>query len=208
MFQALAVGLVTSLFLQAGAARAEFYGDKKDFEDSRAAALSDDVQAQKTLARLYDTGVGVPQSTFSAYVWYQIAAFHADVYLTPALDYLRSRLTPVEAERAERIADSLFNEILARKREMLSPQHMPQPRAADWSGQTADGRPGALYSTSGLATSCVPCAPCKLAKGQPRYTWFDCLVHAQPDDPSESYRPPDDILEPGFDVQFGSALTF
>lgn len=71
--------------------------------------------AQNNLARLYETGRGVPKDAVAAYMWYLLAAGTGDPVMLSNRDRSGQRLTPNERAAAERLAQILQ-------------QHLPLPR--------------------------------------------------------------------------------
>jgi TPR repeat protein len=139
MIRMIAAGIAMALLLPADASLADFASGSAAYQagDYRAAydawhdaALSDDPRAQQGLGRLFESGSGVPQSIFTAYVWYQIADFHLDVDLTAKLAALRADLTAPELEEAERTAYAQSIEILAGK--FAPPQQRSEPKVEPW----------------------------------------------------------------------------
>ena len=80
-------------------------------EAYRRAAVLGFPLAQHDLARLYETGLGVPQSHVLAHVWYSLAASHGHELATRQRDTIAEGMTRKQLARAERIARMLSTQL-------------------------------------------------------------------------------------------------
>ena len=67
--------------------------------------------AQHGLARLYETGLGVPQSHVMAHVWYSLAASHGHELAARHRDAVAERMTRKQRAKAERISRMLSTQL-------------------------------------------------------------------------------------------------
>jgi TPR repeat protein len=81
--------------------------DAEAFDLYRKDALGGDTEAQLKVGEMYETGQGVTQNNFQAYVWYGTAARGGNAAARPKLEQVAKKLQPAERQQADRLVERL-----------------------------------------------------------------------------------------------------